>query len=372
MDSRTEPQLPDPEPSTVRLSDSGEIAAAIPYLLGFRPEESVVLISLTGAGGRVGLTVRADIPPPADARALAGALARSICTDGPSGVVLAVVSEATDELSRGPARPVGDQRRDNVDLPHRGLIHELTMAVAAAGIPVRDALLVRAGRWWSYDCPHRCCRPGAGTPLPGSVTELEVASVSSGTVVARDRDELEARIAPPGGLAWAATNDAVLRTAGERVTRAEECGWEVVADETMATIVEAVAACRPGAGATRPADDVLARVLWGLRNTRVRDQALGLSLGPEPLAVEALWSECTRRAPSPLDAAPATLLAVSVWLRGDGAMANVALDRALDSDPDYALAQLLRAALASCLGPAELRAMIEASLAGDDDALPAR
>jgi hypothetical protein len=117
---------------------------------------------------------------------------------------------------------------------------------------------------------------------------------------------------------------------------------------------------------------VLARVLWGLRDTRVRDQALELALGPEPLAVEALWSECTRRAPSPLDAAPATLLAVSAWLRGDGAMANVALDRALDSDPDYALAQLLRAALAACLGPAELRAMIEASLAGDDDALPAR
>jgi hypothetical protein len=195
--------------------------------------------------------------------------------------------------------------------------------------------------------------------------------VVSGTVVARDRDELEARIAPPGGPAWAATRDAVLRTAAERATRAEESGWTVVVDEAMAAIVEAAAACRPGGGAPRLADDVVARVLVGLRDWRVRDRALELALGPEPLAAEALWSECTRRAASPLDAAPATLLAVSAWLRGDGAMANVALERALDSDPDYALAQLLRAALESCLAPSELRALIGATVAGDGDAPPA-
>ncbi|MDP9406893.1 MAG: DUF4192 domain-containing protein, partial [Actinomycetota bacterium] len=62
----------------------------------------------------------------------------------------------------------------------------------------------------------------------------------------------------------------------------------------------------------------------------------------------------------PLAAAPATLLAVSAWLRGDGAMANVALARALEAEPSYALAQLLSRALGECLPPAELRAMIRA------------
>ena len=99
---------------------------------------------------------------------------------------------------------------------------------------------------------------------------------------------------------------------------------------------------------------------------RVRDRALTLALGEDAPAAEQLWTECTRRAPAPLDAAPATLLAVGAWLRGDGAMANVALERALDSRPTYTLARLLADGLAACLPPAELRAML-ASVTADPD-----
>jgi hypothetical protein len=99
--------------------------------------------------------------------------------------------------------------------------------------------------------------------------------------------------------------------------------------------------------------------VWGLRDPAVRDRALALALGPDAAAAEQLWTECTRRAPAPLDAAPATLLAVSTWLRGDGAMADVALNRALSGEPGYALARLLAQALAACMRPAELRALID-------------
>jgi hypothetical protein len=110
-------------------------------------------------------------------------------------------------------------------------------------------------------------------------------------------------------------------------------------------------------------------VAWGLRDVRVRDRALGFALGARAAAAEALWTECTRRLPAPLDAAPATLLAVSAWLRGDGAMARIALDRALDSQPDYALADLLSRGLDAGLGPRDLRAMVVATQ--DDLARPA-
>jgi acyl-ACP thioesterase len=126
-----------------------------------------------------------------------------------------------------------------------------------------------------------------------------------------------------------------------------------------AAVEEALAACGPGAAErTRLDDDLVARVVWGLRDIAVRDRALELALIAEPSALEELWTECARRAPEPLDAAPATLLAVTAWLRGDGAMANVALERALDSDPAYSLARLLAEALARCLSPSDLRAMI--------------
>ncbi|WP_188959520.1 DUF4192 family protein, partial [Modestobacter marinus] len=55
---------------------------------------------------------------------------------------------------------------------------------------------------------------------------------------------------------------------------------------------------------------------------------------------------------------PATLLAVSAWVRGDGALANVALDRALRSEPSYTFAGLLRSALDACLPPEEMRRLI--------------
>ena len=56
-----------------------------------------------------------------------------------------------------------------------------------------------------------------------------------------------------------------------------------------------------------------------------------------------LWSDLTRLARPGYVAAPASLLAFVAWQAGDGALANVALDRALADDPRYSMARLLRA-----------------------------
>lgn len=354
MDTRREPP-PDHELVDVRLSDPGEIAAGLPQLLGFRPHESVVLVSLTGpSGSRVGLTVRGDLPPPEHGAALASVLARSVATDRPSAVLIAVVSEAPDDVTDDSAG----------DLPHRALVREHVLALARIGMPVRDVMLVRSGRWWSYDCPQPCCAPGAGTALPGGVSALELASVAAGQVVAADRDELERRITGPGGAARAAMTATCTKVGEEHAARVLDLGWDAVAEESWRLIIEAAARCRPG-GATvrdRLGDREVARIVWGLRDRGVWDRALELALGPDAASAEVLWTECTRRAPVPLDAAPATLLAVSAWLRGDGAMANVALSRALAGEPGYRFAQLLGQALGACLGPQELRALIAAGV----------
>jgi hypothetical protein len=337
----------------VRISDAGELAAAVPQLLGFRPSESVVLIGLGGASGnRVGLTARADIPPPDLAGHLAGDLVRRIRSDSPTAVVVAIVSEAPDEA----AGPLGVFRPE-AGLPHRPLLRELTSALTAAGLPVREALLVRSGRWWSYDCPEPCCAPGGGTPLPGGVTALEAATVVSGSVVAADRAALVARIARPDGRAGGAI-EAVTWRVGDRHARAALADRDATARRSWATVLRTVRRCRPGPTAGPLSDRDVARVLWALSDVRVRDRALTLALGDDAPAAEVLWTECTRRGPAPLDAAPATLLAVSAWLRGDGAMANIAVERALDSRPTYSFAHLLARGLAACLPPAWLRELI--------------
>jgi hypothetical protein len=358
------PDAFDPVPAggAVRIDDSGDLAASLPVLVGFRPRESLVLIALGGdSGRRVGLTARVDIPVPRHARPIAEALARRLRHEGPDAAVLAVVSDDPDVST--PADEAGDLFAQHVDLPHRALVHELVIALEAHGIPLQEALLVRDGRWWSYDCPELCCSPGAGTRVASGTSALEAASVAAGQVVASDRAELALRIAPTGPAEVVAMAGTLI-TVGEELTDVVlRHGRDAAADRYAEWVDTAVARCAPSGAGTRLTDEDVARVAWGLRDVRVRDRALGFALGPDAAAAEQLWTECTRRAPEPLDAAPATLLAVSAWLRGDGAMARIALDRALHSQPDYALADLLVRGMDAGLGPRELRAMVAATQA---------
>ncbi|MCZ2830650.1 DUF4192 domain-containing protein [Modestobacter sp. VKM Ac-2986] len=328
----------DPRP-TVRLADPGALAAGLPHLLGFRPEESLVVVSLRGPEPlTVGLTARVDLPPPGHRAALARDLARSVGTDDPTAVALVVVSEDDD----------------GAELPHRGLLREAVLAFHDHRVPVRDALLVRRGRWWSYDCPRSCCAPGAGTPLPGGTSDLAVAAVVHGTVVEAGRAALPARIAPVGS---AGMDRACAEVGDELAAATAERGWDAVAEQGWDAVLAAVHEAGT-ARAARLSDRQVARLAWGLRDADLRDRALTLALGESAPGAEVVWTELTRRAPAPLDAAPATLLAVSAWLRGDGALANVALDRALGSEPGYTLAGLLRTALDACLPPAVVRQVI--------------
>jgi hypothetical protein len=346
MVSRSRPRTPEPL-YRVSLGSPGDLAAAIPQLIGFHPRESVVLIALGGASGkRVGLTVRGDIPPPQCAGTIADMVVSSIRRNEPAGVVVAMVSEAPDDPVAG--------------LPHRTLLREITLALAAVPLPVRLALLVRGGRWWDYDEPG-----DTGTPLPGGVSALEAASIATGQVVAGSREELVERIAPPGGRARGDMAAVAKRVDLEQSDRVAALGLDAVGEETWTAIIDGLTRCRDRAPLTDPA---LARITWGLRDVLVRDRALQLALDDDP-AVESLWTACTRRAPRSWVPAPATLLAVCAWLRGDGAMAAVALDRALKVDPGYRFARLLSEGLGACVPPAELRALIVSST---DDPVPGR
>jgi hypothetical protein len=54
-------------------------------------------------------------------------------------------------------------------------------------------------------------------------------------------------------------------------------------------------------------------------------------------------------------AAPASLLGFVAWQVGDGALANVALDRALADEPGYSMAQLLRQVITAGAPPSLAR-----------------
>jgi hypothetical protein len=87
----------------------------------------------------------------------------------------------------------------------------------------------------------------------------------------------------------------------------------------------------------------------------VRDDAWARMLPEYNAAHTRLWADLTRLAPPGYVAAPASLLAFVAWQAGDGALANVALDRALADNRRYSMARLLRRALDSGAPPSVAR-----------------
>ncbi|TQS42741.1 DUF4192 domain-containing protein [Cryptosporangium phraense] len=75
-----------------------------------------------------------------------------------------------------------------------------------------------------------------------------------------------------------------------------------------------------------------------------------------------LWADLTRRATPALVAGPATMLALTAYLGDDGAMANAALSRVADADPNYPIARLLAAMILGGATPDQLRQAIAEGL----------
>jgi hypothetical protein len=109
------------------------------------------------------------------------------------------------------------------------------------------------------------------------------------------------------------------------------------------------------AGDPELSDGIVAEVASALCDHRVRDSCLPWCIGSGAAAAERLWLALVRATPAPERAEPAALLALTAYLRGDGALASVALEAALHACPHHSLSGLLRAALDGGLPPELLR-----------------
>ena len=106
----------------------------------------------------------------------------------------------------------------------------------------------------------------------------------------------------------------------------------VIAAEGLAAVGAMISRYRDGGRFT--SDDEIARITVALRDLRVRDDAWARMDPAYGDAHLRLWTDVVRRAQPGYVAAPAALLAFVAWQSGDGALANVALDRALAEPPD--------------------------------------
>lgn len=326
-----------PHADRIRLSDPAELIAAVPHLLGFHPHDSVVLLALHGK--RLGLTLRADLVDVEQTPLLAEQMLLPMARQRPTGVAVIVI---------------GGQLGPDGDPPYRPLVDVVDDVLRGAGLPVVHAAWVAAtvggAQWRCYDDP--LC---AGTLPDPATTPLAAAAVAAGAVTFGNREEL-ARL-------LTAEDPAALQRRARLLEAAD-------ADHPMSTDLRARRFARleelhqeATEGQIELSDRTVSEVASALCDHQVRDACLPWCIGPGAVAAERLWLALVRATPPPERAEPAALLALAAYLRGDGALAGLALDVALEACPDHSLSGLLRAALDGGLPPEVLR-----TVAGDASA----
>ncbi|MEV7010376.1 DUF4192 domain-containing protein [Streptosporangium sp. NPDC051022] len=323
-----------PQPGLL-LSSTQDILSAVPYLVGFHPSDSLVVIGLKGGPprGRLHLTARWDLPlAPPD-------LGRIVPLLAEEGIVEVIVVGYGSGTLVTPA----------VDL-----------AVALfrrTGITLVDALRAEDGRYWSYMCSRTDCCPVDGTPYDRQAGPVAVQATVHGLVALPGRQALERSLDPVGDSARTAMRRATARVTEEvrgRLTGCDDPGGlaaEFVA-EGVARVRSAIGLYGSGG---RLGDEDAARLGLALAVIRIRDEAWALVTDETRDAHLGLWRDLTRRLEPRFVPPAASLLAVAAWCRGDSALAGVALARACAIDPDYSMANLLVHALRHLLPPRVLR-----------------
>ena len=369
--SRGEPVGPPSAHDTqVILRTPAELADALPYLLGYRPEDSIVLVALHDRDrkGRFGGRARLGIPASQDDwEAAARQLARGLVTGAerrgarPEQMVAYVCQEPG----------LGETGRD-VMLRLRPLAQLLRTECGDLDVPVIEALCLSDGRFWSYCCAIEGCCPGEGAPmgLPGT-SVLAAAATYAGIQVRGTLRELRARLSPWETAAAAGQQEIALDTAGVTLVPRllDDASRAAVADETLdlaERVIRRFADAAPVSG-THPADlrddsllahEEAATLILGLQDRTTRDQAAAWMEGDEAGPALRLWRALARRCVGPYGehaAAPLTLAGWVAWSTGDELEAREALAMALGADPDYLFARLLHQACNEGLDPESIR-----------------
>jgi hypothetical protein len=283
-----------------------DLVAAIPIVLGFHPEHSIVMLTLVGPHR---FHARLDLPAE------------------PAQVALAV------ETLLGPALRNGvEQVAFVLYTPSRRLARltadTLTGTFVEAGIEVADCLRAHRGRWF----PASPRRHEAGTPYDAERHPFRAQAVFEGHVLYRSRAELAAQVAPDAehAAAVAAQLDGATPLDGPHL-------WQLVERHLTA-------------GTVPDAPD-LAAMLVSLRDHEARDHGWLSVDRTTAHAHTVLWSEVLRRTPDDWAAEPGAVLALVAWLAGNGALAWCALDRCFAADPGHRIGLLVAQALTHAVPP---------------------
>ncbi|QGV78104.1 DUF4192 domain-containing protein [Streptomyces ficellus] len=360
---------PTDDQQQITLRGPAELADALPYMMGYHPTDSIVMVALHGDRGRFGGRVRLGIPRSVRewspvAEQLAECLVEGCERRGsrPDGIVVFVCQDPAE----------GETGRQVMERL-RPLAQRLRTACGTLDVPVYEALCISDGRFWSYCCPDTRCCPPEGNPLamPGT-SVMAAAAAYAGIQVRGSLREMERPLRPwphetAGSAGQVRALDAANAALVPRILGLE--GRDVVCAETIRRAEELLRRLTESPRIADPVladaqddaligDDEAAAVILGLQDRQTRDRAAEWMEGEEAAPALRLWRALARRcvgAYAEHSAAPLTLAGWVAWSTGDEPAARVALGIALEVDPEYVFARLLHQACNEGLDPESLR-----------------
>lgn len=316
-----------------RLTDPGAFIAALPAVLGFVPEQSLVVVSLEG--GELGAVMRTDLSEelPCQIEHLAE-MARSSGAD-------AAVAVIVDKEGALCAICASDHAMLCTELA--GVLGEFDIVLLAGFVVDR---IGAGGHWQSLD----------GSGEEGQVHDpdcspLAAAAVLDGRRLYGRREELEAVIAPADEARAARLSGLITKRIKRRGDGSQRNPDLRARREVRAAMA---AAARVGGGAEL-SDGEIAGLAASLSDVVVRDTLYALAVGSDAGQSETLWALLARTLPESWRAEALVLLAFSAYTRGDGPLAGLALDAALTADPGHRMAGMLDTALRAGMRPEQIR-----------------
>ena len=327
----------------VSLHDMTDLLTAIPGMLGFVPERSLVLVAFEPDSARIGASMRFDIllEGPGDKLLSPHLLSvidhlGAVCEQQGFGDVFAVIV---------------DDRHDGQSAVYRRVFTAVARALGPTSylcVGVVVPQMIAGARWTvTHATPEHLGDTGViGDPL---ISPMAVAqAVIQGRETHASRADL-ARSLSPRDVEDCSEPTCVVH--GDRMDLPDLAPGELLAEAiTVIAAFDGTQTCWER--------EV---VRQALAHIHVRDAMMALAVTGLSSRAEQVYTDLVRALDGPERAPAATLLGHLYYVQGHGGMAGTAFEVALASCSDYNLACLLDSALARGMHPRELAGIIDYS-----------
>jgi hypothetical protein len=313
------------------LTSPHDLIAAIPFLIGYHPVDSLVVVSIKD--NCIGMAMRVDYPTDLPIAAY-DLLASHLQREGSTGALLVTY--------------VPSGRNDG-----ETVLGELSAALLRINVKVEESLLIQDGRYRSTLCADSQCCPPHGREVPAiDSSRIAMEHVVAGRVM--PFANLEALTESISALVIADDEKWLARVSKFKVSEKSDDLTKLQRDGATA-VIDLAGEFALGRGGEDL--ELIARVIGRLSDIQVRDFALGSHTEEDIDNFFLMWRQLIRMAPPGYVAPVASLFAALAYESGDGALAHRALDRALADINGYSLALLLRRVFTAGWPPQSFAAM---------------